>query len=107
MGTEVLVMRSAPGPLLCENVETAGNKHESQHLTNTSCLQPAVPRHLTLVAATTNISRVVTAIGSLKYTNNCRKKTSCLKVMFTNDAIRFLGSLTFLPKNCLIILHLF
>ena len=52
MGTEVLVMRSAPGPLLCENVETAGNKHESQHLTNTSCLLPAEPRHLTLVADT-------------------------------------------------------
>ena len=67
MGTEVLVMRIAPGPLLCENVETAGNKHESQHLTNTSCLLPAEPRHLTLVAATTNISRVVTAIGSLKH----------------------------------------
>ena len=91
MGTEVLVMRSAPGPLLCENVETAGNKHESQHLTNISCPLPAVPRHLTLVAATTNISRVVTAIGSLKYTNNCRMKTSCLIVMFTNDAILFWG----------------
>ena len=66
MGTEVLVMRSAPGPLLCENVETAGNKHESQHLTNTSCLLPAEPRHLTLVATLQTLAGVVTAIGSLK-----------------------------------------
>ena len=94
MGTEVLLVSCAPGPLLCQNVETAaGNKHESQHLTNISCLPPAEPRHLTLVAATTNISRVVTAIGSLKNIQIIvgRKFLVSYIVMFINDAILFWG----------------